>query len=110
MNTASLIGINASYLFLMFLPPLVWLMFYLREDRHPEPKLLLLLAFIGGMVSVVLAIIGECAFAQLAGQGSCRAGIDYIGQSAITLFLGIAFIEEYVKYKAAWHGGLSRSA
>ena len=98
MNTASLIGINASYLFLTFLPPLVWLMFYLREDRHPEPKLLLLLAFIGGMVSVVLAIIGECAFAQLAGQGSCRAGIDYIGQSAITLFLGIAFIEEYVKY------------
>ncbi len=98
MNTAALIGTNAGYLFLTFLPPLLWLMFYLREDRHPEPKLLLLLTFIGGMASVVIAIVGECAFAQLAMQGSCREGIDYIGQNAIVLFLAIAFIEEYAKY------------
>ena len=98
MNTASLIGVNVGYLLLTFLPPVLWLMFYLREDRHPEPKLLLLLTFIGGMASVVVAVVGECAFAQLARQGSCREGIDYIGQNAIVLFLGIAFIEEYVKY------------
>lgn len=100
MNTASLLGINASYLFLTFFPPVVWLMFYLREDRHPEPKLLLLLTFVGGMASVVLAIVGECVFAQLVNGGSCRQGINYTGQNIVTLFLAIAFIEEYVKYLA----------
>lgn len=98
MDQAALIGINASYLFLSFFPPVLWLMFYLREDRHPEPKLLLLLTFVGGMASVVLAIVGECVFVQLTNGGSCRQGIDYAGQNIITLFLAIAFIEEYVKY------------
>jgi len=98
MDQAALIGINASYLFLTFLPPVLWLMFYLREDRHPEPKLLLLLTFVGGMMSVVLAIVGECLFVQLTNGGSCRQGIDYSGQNMVTLFLAIAFIEEYAKY------------
>ena len=98
MNTASLIGINAGYLALTFLPPVLWLMFYLREDRHPEPKLLLLLTFIGGMISVVIAIVGECAFAQFMGGGSCINGMDYAAQNAFGLFLAIACIEEYVKY------------
>ena len=98
MDTASLIGINAGYLALTFLPPVLWLMFYLREDRHPEPKLLLLLTFIGGMISVVIAIVGECAFAQVANGGSCENGMDYAAKNVFTLFLAIACIEEYVKY------------
>ena len=100
MNTASLIGINLSYLLLTFLPPVLWLLFYLREDRHPEPKLLLLMTFIGGMISVALAIIGECAFVQLINGGSCQSGVNYAAQNAFTLFFGIAVIEEYVKYAA----------
>ncbi len=98
MDLAAVVGINASYLFLTFLPPLLWLMFYLREDRHPEPKLMLLLVFVGGMISVVLAVVGECVFVQLVNGGSCREGISSMGQNAFTIFLGIAFIEEYVKY------------
>ena len=98
MNTAALIGINASYLLLTFLPPVLWLIFYLREDRHPEPKLLLLLTFFGGMASVIFAIIGECVFVQMISNGSCREGFNYGGQNLFTLFLAIAFIEEYCKY------------
>ena len=98
MNTASLVGINISYLLLTFLPPVLWLMFYLREDRHPEPKLLLLMTFIGGMISVALAIVGECVFVQLMSGGSCHDGLNYAAQNAFTLFLGIAFVEEYMKY------------
>ena len=100
MNTASLVGINISYLLLTFLPPVLWLIFYLREDRHPEPKLLLLMTFIGGMIAVALAIAGECAFVQLINGGSCHDGVNYAAQHAFTLFLGIAFVEEYVKYAA----------
>jgi len=98
MNIAAVVGLNTSYLLLTFLPPLLWLLFYLREDRHPEPKLLLLLTFIGGMLSVVAAIVGECFLVQVLDGGSCERGINYVGQNAFALFLGIAFIEEYVKY------------
>ncbi|MDP3778714.1 MAG: PrsW family intramembrane metalloprotease [bacterium] len=98
MDIAAVVGLNASYLLLTFLPPLLWLLFYLREDRHPEPKSLLLLTFIGGMLSVIVAIVGECLLVQAIDGGSCEQGIDYAGQNAFTLFLGIAFIEEYVKY------------
>ena len=100
MTTASLIGTNISYLLLTFLPPVLWLLFYLREDRHPEPKLLLLMTFIGGMISVALAIVGECAFVQLINGGSCQNGVNYGAQNAFVLFLGIASIEEYIKYAA----------
>lgn len=98
MDAAAVVGINATYLLLTFLPPVLWLMFYLREDRHPEPKLLLLLTFFGGMASVLFAIFAECAFMQLRAGGSCHEGINYDGQHIFTLFLGIAFIEEYIKY------------
>lgn len=100
MNTATLIGMNASYFVLTFLPTIVWLLFYLREDRHPEPKLLLILTFFGGMAAVVLAIVGECVFIQILNNGSCREGFAHGGRNMFTLFIVIAFIEEYCKYLA----------
>lgn len=38
------------------IPALVWLWFWLQEDRHPEPKWLIFFTFIAGMV-VVLAVL-----------------------------------------------------
>ncbi len=41
-----------------FLPALFWLWFWLREDKvHPEPPLMLVLAFLGGMASVFTALV-----------------------------------------------------
>lgn len=37
-------------------PALAWLWFWNREDRHPEPKRLIALAFIAGMITVMLVI------------------------------------------------------
>ncbi len=38
-------------------PALLWLWFFLREDaRHPEPKWLILAAFLCGMLAVILAL------------------------------------------------------
>ena len=97
--SAALIGTNISYIALTFLPPVVWLLFYLREDRrHPEPKYLLILAFAGGIASALLAIAGECAFINILGS-SCKEGINTT-VSIFYLFLGIALIEEYLKYLA----------
>jgi len=57
-----MIGGSAFLLALLggILPALLWLFFWLREDRkHPEPKGLIALAFIAGMISVPLVIFPE---------------------------------------------------
>jgi RsiW-degrading membrane proteinase PrsW (M82 family) len=42
------------------LPALLWLWFWLREDNlHPEPRTLVAVTFLGGMIVVVVAIICE---------------------------------------------------
>lgn len=93
---AALISNNLGFLALTFLPPILWLLFYLREDRHPEPKRILILVFLGGMASALLALAAECAWIFTL-SGSCGAGIGPDINPTL-LFLGIALIEEYVKY------------
>jgi protease PrsW len=40
-----------------FLPAFIWLYFFLKEDaKHPEPKMLIALTFIAGMIAVPLAL------------------------------------------------------
>ena len=50
------------------LPALLWLYFLLREDsRCPEPKLMILVAFLAGMIAVPLVLpIEQFAAARLA--------------------------------------------
>lgn len=93
--TAAIIGTNTGYLLLTFLPPIFWLLFYLREDRHPEPKRLLLLAFLGGMASAGLAIVLEIA---VIGRNSLLAIDEHTLGNAMAVFLVIGLIEEYIKY------------
>ena len=39
-----------------FIPALIWLWFWLKEDAHPEPAKMITLSFIGGMVAVLFAL------------------------------------------------------
>lgn len=94
---ASLISANVSHLLLAFLPPVFWLLFYLREDRHPEPKLLLLLSFAGGILTAILAIFAECLWAVLITGASCT-DLSSEAINPLWIFIGISFIEEYAKY------------
>lgn len=91
---AALISANI-HLLLAFIPPFLWLIFYLREDRHPEPKLLIILAFVGGMASAFLAMLAELL---VLGREGFFAGIFSLSSSPFVFFLIIALIEEYVKY------------
>ena len=93
---AALIATNLGYILLAFLPPVFWLLFYLREDKHPEPKTLLLLSFVGGMVAALLALFAECVWAFFL-TGSC-GGLGITNANPFLIFLGISLIEEYVKY------------
>jgi len=77
------------------LPALLWLWFWLKEDKaRPEPKGLILLSFVVGMIAVVFALpLEKLTAAYLAG----------------TLVLVLwAAIEELLKYGAAYLSVLRR--
>ncbi len=99
-------------LLLTLVPPVAWLLFYLREDAHPEPKLLLLLVFIAGMFSAIVAAFAECGFARLTLGASCNEHFleSTTGLNLFILFGGIALIEEYAKYLVVKLIVLRRSA
>ncbi len=69
-------------------PALLWLWFFLREDRqHPEPKRLLVFSFLAGMVAVYIVLPLE------------QIAMEHAG--GILLIVLWATIEEVVKYLAA---------
>ncbi len=61
-------------------PPLVWLFFWLREDKaHPEPAGLIAKTFLGGMLVVIIAIVAE----QFIGSLNLGESRQYIWWAAI---------------------------
>ncbi|NOY35468.1 MAG: PrsW family intramembrane metalloprotease [bacterium] len=88
------------------LPPLLWLWFWLKEDRYPEPRSVLALTFFFGMLAVLAAIFFEKAF-LMAEQ---KLGIEKTAGGLISLLLAWALIEETVKYLAARFAALRRKS
>jgi RsiW-degrading membrane proteinase PrsW (M82 family) len=77
------------------LPALLWLWFWLKEDKaHPEPKRIIFMAFFFGVLGVPIAIFFE------------KIVMDYLGAVSFALFLWWAIIEELVKYLGATVSGL----
>ncbi len=77
------------------LPTLVWLAFWLREDRrHPEPRSLILKTFFLGMGAVIVV---------LPFQKVVEAWLPGLTFSAILLWV---ILEEIFKFTAAFFGGL----
>lgn len=95
------------------LPALIWLLFWLREDIHPEPKRLIAKAFFAGVLTIPFALFLEsilyCAGSYMFlgpwSEASCSASQPIFGmwESYMVPFtvIGFAAIEEYVKYKGA---------
>jgi len=91
-------GSLAIYLIAGVLPCFLWLMFYLKRDRHPEPKKEIAKVFLlGGLVTapaVAMEIFLINAISVL--------GLPEIIALLLANILAIAFIEEYAKYFAVW--------
>lgn len=78
------------------LPTLLWLWFWLHEDkRNPEPKGLIFLTFISGMVAVPIAIFFEMAVSNLFWSA---------GSFPLSKILVWAAIEEVVKFLMVYLG------
>jgi len=84
-----------------FLPAILWLWFWLQEDRlHPEPRGIIILCFFLGILSVIPALFLE------------RIVLKNSGLNVSTLSIGVlllwAIIEEVLKYLAADIAALHR--
>jgi len=80
-----------------FLPSIIWLLFYLREDAHPESNRMILKIFFYGMLVAFFAIFLEKGFQEI------------IKNSLLVIFFGGAFIEEYLKYLVVRFGVFKNS-
>ncbi|OHA80451.1 MAG: hypothetical protein A2675_04260 [Candidatus Yonathbacteria bacterium RIFCSPHIGHO2_01_FULL_51_10] len=81
------------------LPVLIWLWFWLKEDReHPEPKRLTALAFCGGMITALAAVpIEQSLFAFATSGATSYADALVAYPHLVVLFAGV---EELFKYFA----------
>lgn len=76
-------------------PALIWLYFLLREDRrNPEPPFVIFLAFVAGMLAVLLVIFPESVIQQYAviSFKGCEFG------TCLPVIISWAAIEEVAKY------------
>lgn len=76
------------------LPSFIWLAYYLKHDVHPEPKKMILKVFLWGMLAAFPAVMIEMAANNLAWKLNFSALIVKAGY----WFLGVAFVEEFLKY------------
>ena len=78
------------------IPSLIWLIFFLFEDRkHPEPKRMILYVFIAGALSTALAAAPELYIQRVFSLGE---GLS----SSISLLFSFALVEELAKFIAVY--------
>lgn len=78
------------------LPSLVWILYFLRKDIHPEPKTLITKTFLMGIIISPIAVLFQYWFMDLAQRWPLLA--FQAGSSGF--FIWAAFIEEVVKFYA----------
>lgn len=82
------------FLFFGLAPSIIWLLFYLRKDSHPEPKRFIGKVFLWGMLITIPAIAVELSLKSLI----FSTPIQYEMQLALYFFFGVALVEEWLKY------------
>ena len=92
------------YILLGLLPSLIWLSFYLKKDKNPEPNSMIIKVFFFGMLIAPIAIIFEMALIWL--LKPTTNPIDILSSMPHNNFLSAilavtlipALVEEYLKY------------
>ncbi len=79
------------YTVLAILPSIIWLLFYLRKDKHPEPNKIIIKIFSLGILATFGALVLQWLFKEL-------VSAIFTIQLSFLFLGGMAFIEEYLKY------------
>jgi len=98
------------FIILGFTPSIIWLLFYLRKDAHPESRRMILKIFLYGMLSALLAGLIEIEI---------YAGLSLFGGNfllkfpilffIISQFIIIALVEELSKFLVVKEKAISSS-
>ncbi len=76
------------------LPSIIWLLFYLRKDRHPESNPMVLKIFFYGMLVALPAVFLEIGAFKFFSQFN----LPVFFVTFLNTFIGVALIEETLKY------------
>lgn len=80
-------------------PSFIWLIFWLREDvDHPEPKWMITMTFLAGMLSVILAIFGEKFVVQFLAWDETSRYIMWAAVEEIVKFVVVAIVALHSKW------------
>ena len=82
-------------LILGLLPSIAWLIFYLSEDKHPEPKKTLFFTFLAGGIATFVVLAGQMFINKVA----IGAGIQ---EHSPLSFLILGGLEEIFKFLAVY--------
>lgn len=94
---------SAFLVLLGFIPSLIWLNFYFREDCHPEPKSMLTKVFLMGIILSPLAIILQLAMVKcgnIASLSKYCLPTGFLLPNSPEFFMWSAFVEEFIKLYA----------
>jgi len=75
------------------LPSTIWLLFFLREDAHPESNRTILKVFFFGVIAALYAIIFELDFGL-----TLDVFFPSVSLLLLEVFIGVSLIEEFLKY------------
>ena len=82
------------YIFFGLAPSIIWLLYFLRKDVHPESNRMVLKIFFWGILATLPVFLIEIGISEELN----RLRIPLILVSALNWFVGIAFVEEICKY------------
>ena len=87
------------YIFFALAPSIIWLLFYLRKDAHPESnKMILKIFFYGMLLAIIAAVIEIGIFSGLSWFNKNLAGNFPLLFFIFYQFVIIALVEEFFKY------------
>jgi len=92
------------YILFGLAPCIIWLLFYLRKDAHPEPKRMVIKVFFYGMLVAIPAVFLEMGFFEIVPKFAEKLGSSWI--VILNVFVGIALTEEVLKYLVVKRGVL----
>ena len=87
-------GVYSLLIIFSLAPSIIWLLIFLRRDSHPESNRMILKVFFLGMLAVIPAALLELGFFDKA----VLVPLPRIVMQIISVFLGIALVEEIFKY------------
>jgi RsiW-degrading membrane proteinase PrsW (M82 family) len=82
------------YIIFALAPSVIWLLFFLRKDVHPESNRMILIVFSFGILAAIPAALIEMGFLQIL-QDFIKSSILFL---ILSVFIGVALIEEVFKY------------